>query len=146
MEQYSDFSYEMVPPSWTFCFLDGCPKADECIRHLSGKSIPKKVTSGLSVFPTALGKNRCEYFKQIRKIRAAYGFDTIFGEVKSKDEKSIRDQIKFYLGSHKTYYRYHSGEKLLTPEQQQWIINLFRKYGYTDNLEFDHYRYVYDFS
>ncbi|WP_311776577.1 DUF6078 family protein [Parabacteroides merdae] len=31
-----------------------------------------------------------------------------------------------------TYYRFHHGERLLTPEQQKWIINLFRRYGYTE--------------
>lgn len=146
MEQYSDFSYDMLPPSWMFCFLDGCPKAGQCLLHRSGELIPKSVTHGSAVFPTALGDDGCQYFKQIRKIHAAFGFNTIFSEVKSKDEKPIRDSIKSYLGSQKTYYRYHNGEKLLTPEQQQQIINIFREYGYTEGLEFDHYRDVYDFS
>lgn len=146
MNETLPLSYEMLPPTWTFCFLDGCPKADECMRHLSGKYVPKTVTSGLSVFPTAMTNDGCGHFKQIRTMHVAYGFATIFDEVKSKDEKSIRDSIKSYLGSQKTYYRYHNGEKLLTPEQQRWIVNLFRQYGYTDNLKFDHYRDVYDFS
>ena len=50
-----------------------------------------------------------------------------------------------YLGGNTTYYRYHNGERLLTPEQQEWIINLFRRHGYTDELRFDEYRDLYDF-
>jgi hypothetical protein len=49
-----------------------------------------------------------------------------------------------YLGGNGTYYRYDHGERLLTPEQQDWIINLFKQYGYTDNLEFDGDKEVYD--
>lgn len=146
MEQYADFSYDLLPASWLFCFLDVCPNADHCMRHLSGKHIPKHKTFGQSVFPTVLKGTQCEHFKAIRKIRAAYGFDCVFQDIKRKDAKTIREKIMAYLGSHGAYYRYHHGEKRLTPEQQQWIIDLFHQYGYTENLRFDHYVEAYDFS
>lgn len=146
MKQYEDFSYDQLPSSWMFCFRDECPKAEECILHLSGKFIPKDMEWGRAIFPTAVKANGCSHFKKIRKIHAAYGFKKLFEEVKRKDDKPLRDRMKEYLGSQKTYYRYNSGERLLTPEQQQWIISLFNKFGYTENLEFDHYCYVYDFS
>lgn len=144
MEQYSDLTYDMLPPSWLFCFLDGCPKADGCIRHITNRFIQHGRTCGMAVYPSALNADECEHFKPIRKIHAAYGFSTIFSEVRRKDDMPLRSKIKKYLGGHGTYYRYHNGEKLLTPEQQEWIINLFRSYGYTENLTFDHYRDVYD--
>lgn len=144
MKQYSDFSYDILPSSWLFCFVDGCPKADKCVRHLSSQYIPDDKTVGFAVFPSALKGGNCSHFKVIRKIHAAYGFDTIFREVKRKDDTLLRDKIKAYLGSHTEYYRYHNGKKMLTPEQQKWIISLFQRYGYTDNLKFDHYRDVYD--
>jgi hypothetical protein len=55
-----------------------------------------------------------------------------------------RNQIKKYLGGHGTYYNYNKGKYLLTPEQQEWIMNLLRRYGYTENLRFDGYRNEYD--
>lgn len=149
MGQYSDFTYDMLPPSWLFCFLDGCSKAEQCVLHLSSTVIPDDRTVGYAVLPTALhlfqrDGGSCKYFKPIRKIHAAYGFNTIFKDVKRKDDSPIRERIKAYLGGHGTYYRYHNGKRLLTPEQQQWIIDLFHSYGYTENLVFDHYRDVYD--
>lgn len=63
-----------------------------------------------------------------------------------KDDTPLRDRIKAYLGGNTTYYRYHHGERLLTPEQQQWILDLFHRHGYTDGLHFDEYRDLYDFS
>lgn len=144
MKQNSDLTYDMLPPSWLYCFLEGCPKAGECIRYISSKLIPDDVTIGYAVLPTALKGKDCPHFKQIRKIRAAYGFNKLFEEVKRKDDTPLRNQLKAYLGSHGAYYRYHNGEKLLTPEQQQHIIDIFHQWGYTDNLAFDHYREVYD--
>lgn len=144
MSDYSDFTYEMLPPSWLFCFLGGCPKAAQCVRHLSSTVIPNDKTVGFAVLPTALKGNGCKHFKQIRKIRAAYGFKTLFEDVKRKDDTPLRDQLKAFLGSHGSYYRYHNGTKLLTPEQQDRILAIFRRWGYTENLRFDHYKEVYD--
>jgi hypothetical protein len=50
-----------------------------------------------------------------------------------------------YLNGSSNYYRYHHGEKLLDAEQQEWIIKLFQRTGYTENLKFDHYTQVFDF-
>lgn len=100
----------------------------------------------MAVYPSALNADECEHFKPIRKIHAAYGFKTIFSEVKRKDDKPLRDRMIAYLGSRGAYYRYNSGEKKLTPEQQEWIINLFKSYGYTDNLTFDYFTDIYDFQ
>ena len=79
-------------------------------------------------------------------IHAAWGFNSLFEDVKHADYTPLRETIKNYLGSHTSYYRYHRGEKLLTPEQQQWILDLFAQYGYTNELHFDSYRDMIDFS
>ena len=50
-----------------------------------------------------------------------------------------------YLGGKTPYYRYNRGDKLLTPEQQAWIIRRFESAGYTKDLEFDGYVTTYDF-
>lgn len=146
MEQDFDFLYDTLPSSWLFCFNDSCPQAGECIRHLSSRHIPDDKTRGYAVYPNARKAGQCPYFKKIRRIRLAYGFNTIFHDIKSKDENLIRVKIKFFLGGHSKYYRYNNGKKMLTPEQQEWIISLFRQFGYTENLVFDHYVDSYDFS
>ena len=79
-------------------------------------------------------------------MRGAYGFNTMLNDLKRKDEELLRGMITDYLGSNTTYYKFNRGEKLLTPEQQEWILALFRKYGYTGEKEFEGYRYIYDFS
>jgi hypothetical protein len=51
-----------------------------------------------------------------------------------------------YINGTSNYYRYNNGERMLNEEQQKWIIQLFQRTGYTENLSFEHYAYVYDFS
>lgn len=142
----SDFNIDQLPPSWRFCFCDGCPKHNDCLRFQTGLLVPADRTCGDAVFPTAYKDGDCKHFKQIRTIHAAYGFGPLFREVKQKDYTPLRDMMKAYLGGHGTYYRYNRGERLLTPEQQEWIIGLFARHGYTENINFEHYRDVIDLS
>lgn len=146
MDQHTDFDYSAVPPTWAVCFIADCPLAAGCLKHFAGEHIPADRHFGSAVYSTALENGKCTEFKQMRIMHGAWGFNTIFAEVKRKDNTPLRDAIKNFLGGHGTYYRYHHGEHLLTPEQQEWIVNLFRSNGYADNLVFDHYQDAYDFS
>ena len=76
----------------------------------------------------------------------AWGFTTLFADVKAKDEKHLRNLIKAYLDNHTAYYRYHQGQRKLTIVQQNWILDLFRKWGYNEPLAFDHYEESFDFT
>lgn len=137
---------DQIPPSFARCFLSDCPLADSCARFLAGKYIPEGQWSGDAVYPTARQGADCRMYKRTRVIRAAYGFNALFAEVKKKDDTPLRDQIKRFLGGNTTYYRYHHGERMLTPEQQAWIIALFRRNGYEEPLGFDSYEERYDFG
>ena len=148
MAKIKDIEYNEndVPASWRYCFCEECDRHEDCLRFQTGWQVPEDRTWGNAVFPTAYRRGECPHFKEIRRIHAAYGMDTLYVDVKHKDFADIRDKIKGYLGGHSTYYRYNRGERLLTPEQQEWILRLFARYGYTENLSFAHYCNVLDLS
>lgn len=137
---------EQIPPSYSRCFQQDCPQAESCLHFQAGKCLKRGIYEGIAIFPNARTANGCKCFHPIRSIMAAWGFQTLFTDVKAKDETPLRNLIKSYLGQHAAYYRYHQGKRKLNPEQQAWIINLFRKWGYTDPLAFDHYEETYDFN
>lgn len=146
-EKQVQLNFRSVPLSWQLCFLSECPKKDECLRQMVAKHLPKSRQFGPAVYPTMeIGENGCRLFTACRPKQMAWGFETLFSDVKSKHEQGLRQAMKSYLGGHGTYYRCNSGKKLLTPEQQEWIINLFRQNGYSENLVFDHYVTAYDFD
>lgn len=136
-----------IPSTFQLCFNDSCPRSAECLRHRAGTTLTADRQWGPAVYPTALqADGACRWFKQVRVMHGAWGFDTLFADVKRRDDTPLRSALKNYLGGNGTYYLYHNGKKLLTPEQQEWILNLFRSYGYTENLTFDGYRDEYDFN
>lgn len=136
---------DLIPSSFDRCFQNDCPKADTCAHFLAGQYLHTGQICGPAVYPSARQGEVCKMYKETRIIRAAYGFKALFAEVKQKDNTPLRNRIKRYLGGNTTYYRYHHGERLLTPEQQSWIISLFRQAGYTEELHFDAYLDQYDF-
>lgn len=136
---------EQIPNTFSRCFQSDCPQADTCAHFLASKFIIKGQVSGPAIYPTSRLNGTCVCYKQTGIIHAAYGFKALFAEIKKKDEKPIRDRIKKYLGGNTAYYRYHHGKRLLSPDQQEWILALFRQQGYTEELHFDGYRDIYDF-
>lgn len=136
---------EQIPYTFSRCFQSDCPQADTCAHFLASKFIIKGQVSGPAIYPTSRLNGTCVCYKQTGIIHAAYGFKALFAEIKKKDEKPIRNRIKKYLGGNTAYYRYHHGKRLLSPDQQEWILALFRQHGYTEELHFDGYRDIYDF-
>jgi len=140
------FDFSMVPPRWQLCFLTNCPRHGQCLRYAVGQHVPDGMLMGPAVYPPSFRNGSCRYFKQLRMVSVAWGFDALFKEVKQADFTPLRNSIKRYLGGHGTYYRYEHGERLLTPTQQTDILNLFKQRGYTQDMHFDHYKEVIDFS
>ncbi|GJG31657.1 hypothetical protein PRBRB14_25360 [Hallella multisaccharivorax DSM 17128] len=128
------------PSSYILCFVDGCKLKDNCIHYLAGQHVRDDDNMGYAVYPSVLkSADGCKWHKEYRVIKSAWGFDTLFHSVLQRHAATLRQQIKDYLGGNGTYSRYNRGERRLTPEQQEWMIRLFQKYGYTTNLLFDHY-------
>ena len=144
--QIQTFDFSEVPPSWPLCFCDECPRHDECLHFLAGQYAPDRLTWGPAVYPMACHNRTCPHFKETRVIRAAYGFKPLYRHVLHEDYQTLRGQIMAYLGSYRTYYRYNKGERKLTPEQQEHILGLVRRYVDDDDLHFEHYQDIVDFT
>ena len=140
-----DFDFKQVPYGWAMCYVEACPRKDECLRYQVYLSLPGRMVNKC-VMPGALRQPSCPHFRPIRKMRVAIGFQHIFNKVLARDITAMRSEIASFLGSHTTFYRYRNGEYKLNPRQQEWIKNLFRRYGYTDEVEFDKYQDVYIFD
>ena len=116
------------------------------MRHKTCQWMPAGVTHHSCVLPSAAAKKQCPHFHPVKKVRVATGFRNIFEDVKARDIAQMRSEMSAFLGSRATYYRYRNGEQPLNPRQQQWIVQLFRRYGYTHDLVFDDYKDMYVYS
>lgn len=122
----------LITPNWAYCFNKECEHADSCFRFLSAKFKPEAVECGMAVYPGACREGKCRHYLQARTANMAWGFSMLYKNVKASDLKSLRELTKELLGGKTSYYRYHRGEKKLTPEQQDSVRRLFTKHGYSD--------------
>lgn len=133
------------PKSWAHCFNETCARKQNCLHHLTGKDLPADKLHGMAVYPAADKGGKCPLFWEARIEDGAWGFALLFQNIKEKDHAELRRQMKEYLGSNGTYYKYDHGRLLLTPVQQAWILDLFRKFGYEEGLAFEHHAPIANF-
>lgn len=142
-----DFDFSRVPKGFQLCFNKKCPKQKECLRALAAQHVPEDMLWGAAVYPTALREDgQCPMFRTTEAKRMAWGFSKLFADVLQRDNGHLRYTLMEYLGGRTNYYRYNRGDKLLTEEQQKYILKIFRQQGYKQPLEFDGYASVYDFK
>ena len=125
-----DLIQSLITYDTAFCLNHSCPRARQCFRHLAYQYKEANQKVGRIVFPEALQDGQCDYFQRPRNITAAWGFSHLYSQVKNCDLSGIRTKVMGMLGGKTSYYRYHRGEKWLTPEQQQEIGELFKASGY----------------
>lgn len=136
-----------IPADFVYCFSHDCPRAADCLRFNMGTRVPDKPTIGLCVFPRAYEDGGCPYFRQTQTLRMAWGLTPLFRDILQKHSKELHARIYALLGSQSAYYRYNSGEYLLTPEQQEAILRIFESIGYDRaGLSFGGYVENFDFS
>ena len=136
-----------VPADFVYCFNHVCPRCHDCLRYTMTQQLPDEPRIGLSVYPYTVADGKCPYFRRSQRIRFAWGLKSLFKNVLQKDSKPLHARLYALLGSDSAYSRYNTGKYLLTPEQQEEILQIFESFGYNRaELEFECYVEKYDFS
>ena len=137
-----------IPMGYARCFNDACNRKGNCMHYharlLTGK---QERHLGQAVYPTAWQDGECKYFREKRFVQKAWGFTHLYDNVPQRDKADARRCVRsFFSGGNGPYYRYHHGENLLSPEQQDAIMKIIAKFGSTDGIRFDHYVEAWDFG
>ena len=142
-----NFDFSQKPNGWALCYIAECSRRHECMRYqVCKQAATVGMNQSVCILPTVMNRAECPYFAPIQIVRAAAGFSRIFAEVKEKHHAAMRRELAAYLGTGGSFYRYRNGQRLLMPEQQEWIKRLFQRYGYTAGVVFDDYKDVYRFT
>ena len=126
-----------MPRSWQVCFNHECPQCADCLRFYAGRQVSEQREWGPAIYPSALKDGRCDYFTSVTPVLSATGFTHLFDKVNALHVAAMRRELKEYLGGNGTYYLYRNGRKFLSPQQMEWIDDLFKRYGYGETGTFD---------
>lgn len=138
MKEEHDFS--QVPCNYTLCLNQQCPKASTCLRQLIEQETTDSTKYLVIINPKHLSTltGECPYYRCSTKVHFAKGFIKLLD---SLSNNQVRNIVPLLIGqfSRRTYYRIRKGERLLSPAEQQKILNILKRCGVTGKQEFDAY-------
>lgn len=138
--------FEDAPWNYSLCFNSECKKCDLCLDYLIGPLVPEDYYTGNAVYPSAWKDGDCRCFREKKIVKFAWGFNNLYANQTRGQTSDIRSSIRAYIGNGMSaYYRYHHGERLLTPKQQQEILDIVKLFCSKENATFDHYVLAWDF-
>ncbi|WP_052408946.1 DUF6078 family protein [Porphyromonas sp. COT-290 OH3588] len=143
-----DFRPELMRKDIVYCMRSECPLASSCLRYLSYKHSEGFSTHSFVDPRTPLTGRGCKQYVSNEVQRMARGFKSAMGLVQHRSIAQLRAHICYELDwgrSH--FYRYASGEYLLTLEQQKQVTEIFAEFGVApkDGV-FDSYEESYEVS
>ena len=134
------FDYNKVPYRFCMCIASNCTKAKTCLRNIALEHVPLSERDINILNPKLIIGNydSCQYYLDNQKIRYAKGF---IGIMNSLPHKIHNLAITYLQGmfNGRNYYRVRKGERLLSPEEQERVLNLLNRIGAQGPLEFDAY-------
>lgn len=139
------FDIKAVPSWYPVCINGQCPRHQQCMRYQVGKRMPSSLYARLCVMPNAWQNGDCRFFEEIRLVRVARGFTTLYDRVLKHDFTPMRKELVAYFHGRRQYYWYLRGERTLLPEQQEWLRQWLLGWKYDWDFPFDSYEdtYVY---
>ncbi|KAB5260381.1 hypothetical protein DWX40_11670 [Bacteroides stercoris] len=142
-----ELAFSDIPRNFLWCINRQCPKAATCLRQLAERLSPVTLVSCETINPNHLTgpADGCPYFRSNKQVRYARGFLGILENLTTRQKRFFSSRI-INNSSRRTYYRIRNGERALSPDEQQNIINVLKECGVTFAIEFDAYFEDYDWG
>ena len=140
-----NFNYNSVPYNFAYCFSDKCEHNAKCLRYQIAVHIPAEY-GVISVINPLYRKPEgcdCPYFKVDQLKQFALGITHLLDKIPHSEAIVIKQQMIDHF-QRSTYYRYWRKERLISPDEQEYIYQLFLKHGITNKPVFDEYVEQYD--
>ena len=120
------------------CFIDSCPLRDQCLRWLVGQYADSSRMVYTTVNPRnpKLGGEHCAMFRKNQRVIMKVGLTRLYHEMPTYMERAIRQNL-IRLWGRRQYFDIRRGDRLITPQRQQEVIDTCRLHGWQGPIVFD---------
>ena len=120
------------------CFNAECPLHEQCLRWTVGHYVDSACHVVTCVNPryAPAAKGRCDLFRDNRPITMPIGMTGFYRDMPGHTEHSIKRRL-IAQSCRSTYYKYHRGDRPITPDMQELITRISREEGWQGALTFD---------
>ena len=124
--------------SYLVCFIESCPLHDQCLRWLVGRYADPRLPAFNAVNPvnSRNGGEECRMFRRAQRVVMKRGFTNMYHEMPGYVEHRIRRDLIAAFGR-KQYFEMRKGDRLVTPDQQQTILDTCRHHGWQGPIVYD---------
>ena len=138
-----ELDYNIVPKRFGHCLNGNCKRADKCLRYQVTKFIPEDVRYVCMLNPQwkQTGK-KCTEFLDDTPVKYAYGWSKMFDKLMHEKAMAIKNDLLCSFGKN-LFYRLKRHERAFTPQAQDYVRMVFRKYGIAEEPEYDYCQYEY---
>ncbi len=140
-----------VPTGYEYCFAGNnkCPKAATCLRAIAAQllfdSEEEQPQTLYAVNPYYVDRlsdlSSCPRYRSNKPLHYARGMSHLFDEIPLKQVSTVRLRVMGCFSCERYYYHCRKGERLITPEEQQRIVRVFKASGIETQPKFDSYEY-----
>ncbi len=141
-------THSSIPRTFAHCLAEACPRKSQCLRWKAYELLPDNWQESISFVnpksvPPAQGAE-CPHFLKIELQRYAKGMKRILDDVPHAEVFGLKREMLGYFGRN-GYYRSRSGERLISPEEQKAIQQMFASRNLPVEISFDEYVEQYKF-
>lgn len=139
-----ELEFSDVPNNFLWCIDRQCPKSETCLRQMAERLAPTSLVQYSIINPKHIASlgSECPYYCPNTKVQYAKGFLGILENLTAKQARFFAQRI-ISNSSRRTYYRVRSGERPLSPAEQESIQNVLKECEATVPMKFDSYYYDY---
>lgn len=141
-----------IPYGYAHCFAgkDNCPQANTCLRAIAARLLtesrepqpPTVHTVNAAYLAQLPDWTSCSLYRSNEPLRYAKGMIHLFDELPVKQAATVRRQVMECFSCERYFYHSRKGDRLISPDEQRKIANVFRNTGLGVIPEFDDYEYV----
>lgn len=135
--------YSEVPRGFVHCLNGNCKQTEHCLRYQVARHLPATCNDFRILNPDRIkSESDCSEYLSDTPVKYAYGWTHMFDKLIHEKAVAIKDELLYHLGKNE-FYRLKRKEKSFTPRAQQYVRNVFRRYGVEEEPVYDQYQYQY---
>lgn len=139
------FEASSIPFNYPMCLNKSCSQSNTCLHQLAMQNSSDSLETCVILNPKLLAKTKesCTFYRSNKKSEYAKGMTEMLNELPHRITKTFRNALINHFSS-RTFYRIRSGERLISPKEQQEIATLLNNCGINKTPSYDSYVMEYD--
>ncbi len=135
----SSKNYTKIPTDYSVCLHADCPLAATCLHQQVYAKLLETQTNLVLINPGKCSKNdQCEFYRDSKPVTYARGFLNFQKNMFPGQYKKFMMILIKYFGRN-SYFDRRRGTRVLSPKEQEIVLDALRRVGVTADMKFDAY-------